>query len=208
MKKLEYPLVVVNLTLKQCDKVMSMLLTTSLPKAGYNRNFPRKALHGPPSFMGGGVHHLYATMVVQHVQEMMTEAPQDSPTGQLIRTSIEQAKLELGLNGRLFDHNFKMVGHLLTECWIKKVWKETSEYGIRIVKRTTSLQTECKGDRMLMEAFMQNGYKGKELRELNKCRLYLLCTTLADIANGKGDKLLTAAIHCHRSPMIERCQFE
>jgi hypothetical protein len=31
---------------------------------------------------------------------MMTEAPQDSPTGQLIRTSIEQAKLELGLAGR------------------------------------------------------------------------------------------------------------
>jgi hypothetical protein len=25
------------------------------------------------------------------------------------------------LEGRLFDHNVKMVGHLLTECWIKKV---------------------------------------------------------------------------------------
>jgi hypothetical protein len=106
-------------------------------------------------------------MVAKHVQQMMTEAPKDSPTGQLIPTSIEQAKLELGLEGRLYDHNFKMVGHLLTECWIKKVWKETSKYGIRIVERTPSLQPECQGDRMLMEAFMQNGYKGKELRELN-----------------------------------------
>jgi hypothetical protein len=44
-KKLEYPLVTVTLTGKQCDKVMRMLLATSLPKAGYNRNFPRKALH-------------------------------------------------------------------------------------------------------------------------------------------------------------------
>jgi hypothetical protein len=93
----------------------------------------------------------------------MTEAPQDSPTGQLICTSIEQAKLELGLEGRLFDHNFKMARHLLTECWIKKIWKETSDYGIRIVERTMSLQTECEGNRMLMEAFMQNGYKGREL---------------------------------------------
>jgi hypothetical protein len=134
-------------------------------------------------------------MVAKHVQEMMPEAPQDSPTGQLIRISIEQAKLELGLESRLFDHNFKMVGHLLTECWIKKVWKETSEYGIGIVERTTSLQTECKGDRMLMEAFMQNGYRGNELCELIKCRLYLRCTTPADIAIGKGDKLLTAGIH-------------
>jgi hypothetical protein len=39
---------------------------------------------------------------------------------------------------------------------------------------------------MLMEAFMQNGYKGKERRELNKCRLYLQCTNLADITSGKG----------------------
>jgi hypothetical protein len=60
------------------------------------------------------------TMVAKHVQEMMTEAPHDSPMGQLIQTSIEQEKLELGREGRLFDHNFKTVGHLLTQCWIKK----------------------------------------------------------------------------------------
>jgi hypothetical protein len=106
MKKLEYVLVAVTLTRKQCDKIMSTLLSTSLSKAGYNRNFPRKALHGPPSFMGGDVHHIYATMVAKHVQEMMTEAPQDSPTGQLIRTSIEQAKLELSsltMNSKQWD---------------------------------------------------------------------------------------------------------
>jgi hypothetical protein len=58
------------------------------------------------------------------------------------------AKLELGLEGRLFDHNFKMVGHLLTECWIKKVCKETCEYDFRIVEQTTTYklnakETEC-----------------------------------------------------------------
>jgi hypothetical protein len=142
MKKLEYPFVAVTLTRKQCDKIMSTLLSTSLSKAGYNRNFPRNALHGPPSFMGGDVHHIYATMIAKHVQEMMTEAPQDSPTGQLIRISIEQAKLEVGLAGRLFDHDFKTVGHLITECWIKNVWKETSAYGLRIIEQTASLKPE------------------------------------------------------------------
>jgi hypothetical protein len=138
---------------------MSTLLTTFLSKAGYNRNFPRKALHGPPSLMGGGAHHIYTTMVAKHAQEMMTEAPHNSPTCQLIRTSIEQAKLELGLEGRLFDHDFKAVGHLITECWIKNVWKETSEYSLHIIEKTTSVKTECEGDKMLMEAFMHNGYK-------------------------------------------------
>jgi hypothetical protein len=187
---------------------MSTLLSTSLSKAGYNCNFPRKALHGPPSFMGGDVHHIYATMVAKHVQEMMTEAPQDSPTGQLIRTSIEQAKLELGLAGRLFDHDFKTVGHLITECWIKNLWKETSAYGFRLIEQMGSLKPECEGDKMLMEAIIQTGYKGRELRDLTKCRLYLQCSNLADITNGKGNKILAAAIQCHRSALIERKQYK
>jgi hypothetical protein len=116
----------------------------------------------------------------------------------------EQAKLELGLVGRLFDQDFKTVGHLITECWIKNVWKEVSAYGLRIIEHTASLKPECEGGKMLMEAFMQNGYKGKELRELNKCKLYLHCTNLADITNGKGTKILAAAIQCHQSALIEQ----
>jgi hypothetical protein len=61
---------------------------------------------------------------------------------------------------------------------------------------------------MLMEAFMQHGYKGKALGDLNKCRLYLQCTNLADITNGKGNKILAAAIQCHRSALIEQKQYE
>jgi hypothetical protein len=80
-------------------------------------------------------------------------------------------------------------------------------YGLRIIEQTASLEPECEGDKMLIEAFMQNGYKGKELRELNRCRLYLQCTNLADITNGKGNKIL-AAIQCHRSALIEQKQYE
>jgi hypothetical protein len=61
---------------------------------------------------------------------------------------------------------------------------------------------------MLIEEFMHNGSKGKEICELNKCRLYLQCANLADITNGKGDKILTAAIQCRRSPLIEQKQYE
>jgi hypothetical protein len=99
---------------------MSTLLPPTLVKAGYNRNFPRNALHGPSEIMGGGVHHIYANMVAKHAHEIMTEA-HSSPVGHLIRISSEQARLEHGLRGRLFDHNFKEVGHLLTDCWIKRV---------------------------------------------------------------------------------------
>jgi hypothetical protein len=102
----------------QYDKSDEHSSSTKLLKAGYNCNFQRKALHGPPSLLGGGVHHIYyTTLVAKHAQETMTDAPHNSPMG----TSIKKAKLELGMRGRLFDHNFKEVGYLLTDCWIMLV---------------------------------------------------------------------------------------
>jgi hypothetical protein len=64
--------------------------------------------------------------------------------------------------------------------------KDTSEYGLHIIEQTGSLKPEYEGDKMLLEAFMQNGYKGKELRELNKSRLYLHCVNLTDITNSNS----------------------
>jgi hypothetical protein len=52
------------------------------------------------------------------------------------------------------------------------------------------------------------GLRGKELRELHKCRLYLQCTNLKDITNGKGDKILAAAIQCRQSALIEQKQYQ
>jgi hypothetical protein len=69
------------------------------------------------------------------------------------------------MRGRLFDHNLKEVGHLLTDCWIKQVWTETSENVICIIERTTSLKPGCEGNSMIMEVFMHNGYKGKDPQE-------------------------------------------
>jgi hypothetical protein len=40
-------------------------------------------------------------MVAKNVQEVMTEAPQDSPTGQFIRTSIE-GKIGTGIGRQTF----------------------------------------------------------------------------------------------------------
>jgi hypothetical protein len=40
-----------------------------------------------------------------------------------------------------------------------------------------------------MEAFTNYGYKGKELRELNKCRIHLQVTFLLDITDGQGRKI-------------------
>jgi hypothetical protein len=50
LKKIEYALPAVNLSKAQCHKLMRPILQAALPKAGYNRNFPKEVIHGPNGF--------------------------------------------------------------------------------------------------------------------------------------------------------------
>ena len=40
--------------------------------------------------------------------------------------------IEIGIGRNLFTLNYSLFGHLLTECWIKNIWKYASENEIRI----------------------------------------------------------------------------
>ena len=62
MKTLEYPLVALTLTEKECDHIMAPILDGALPKAGICRNIPRAVLYGDPEHQGLGVHNIYTTM--------------------------------------------------------------------------------------------------------------------------------------------------
>jgi hypothetical protein len=197
-KKLEYPLTVINPSRQTCDRIMHRILKTALPKSGYNSHFPRKALYGPGKMMGGELHNLYATMVGKHLYEILTEAPYDSPTGNLLRTSIEQCKVELGLGGDLFTHDYKKLHHLVTECWITKVWQELHLNDIVLHQCTPNLRLRCTNDHFIMDAFIHTGYKRRLLHDLNQCRIYLQVTTVSDMTNGTGTQLLPQALHCER----------
>ena len=74
----------------------------------------------------------------------------------------------------------------MTESWIESTWKFMSENGIQLKDETPEISLARENDKILMEVFIENGYKGTELRRLNSCRLHLQSTTLADITSGDG----------------------
>lgn len=96
-----------------------------------------------------------------------TAGQSDSITGQLIRASIEAAKLELGLGDTLFQHNFKTVGHLLTPCWIKHSWQFMHKFNIAMMEGTPTLLLLRISDKYLVEHFLLNSFTGATLACLN-----------------------------------------
>ena len=199
MKSLEYPLLALTLTEDECNHIMAPVLTASLTKNHVCRNFPRDVVYGPKSERGLGIKNLYTTKGINQVSALVQYiGTRDHTTGQLIRASIESAKIEMGIGNNIFSYDFNKFHPLLTNTWIKDVWKFMRENEIRITEQVTSnpiLRRE--NDSFIMERIvLLDRYSPAELSHINRCRIHLQATTQADITTGDGLQFNPLAYSC------------
>jgi hypothetical protein len=114
MKTIEYPLLALTLTEKECTHIMAPILMGGLPACGICRNFPCDVVYAPTKFIGLDLHNIYITMGVFRTDLLSSEGQRNSITGNLICATIEATKLELGLGQSLFQNNYRQFGHLPT----------------------------------------------------------------------------------------------
>ena len=185
---LVYPLPATTFTAQECLKIMRPILNAGLPRSGIVRSFPRAVVHGPIGVQGLGIPDLYVCQGAAHM-EVASRFGTASPhhlTGSLLRTSAKQLKLELGCPGPVLSQNFDDFGHLATPCLLTCLWRFLFLHHMRMADATPDfpLLREC--DQYLIPAFLSSGYRGPQLGQLNRCRLFLQAITLADITTGCG----------------------
>ena len=190
MKGLEYPLPAMTLSEKQCAKIMTTIKQGLLPKAQISKSIPEAVLYGPIDDGGMGLHHLYHTQGLLHIDKFVKHIASNSITGKLLRVTVELAQLEIGIGRQLFSLDYCDFECLLEVSWIKSLWKFAYDNEITIINRITSMPLpQREGDVFLMEAFQAQGYTNNQLKMLNNCRKFLQVMTLADITTGSGDAL-------------------
>ena len=118
-------------------------------------------------------------------------------TGQILKTTYEQAVVEAGLPGDLCKWKFEDWAAIFSQkLWISETWRFCSDNNIKI--RTNGegkLRPRRRNDRFLMPEFKRRGFKGAQLARINRCRMFLKVITVGDIATIEGD-------HVH--PAIEK----
>ena len=107
-------------------------------------------------------------------------------TGDLIRASLEQLHLEIGLPDRTDQWRWKSIDCLATECWLKDLLKYMSQHDFQLTDTLPTLRSYRASNKFLMKEFLANGYFKKDLQMLNECRKYLRVTTLAEITSADG----------------------
>ena len=90
------------------------------------------------------------------------------------------------------------------KTWISNVWKYCLDTGITI---QTGMEEHVKmrreHDKSLMQLFYKMGNRGKTLRSLNRCRLYMKVNTITGLAIMDGTKLRQEAIEVKRSEQFQ-----
>ena len=133
-----------------------------------------------------------------HIEKFQTHFGTSSITGKLLQVSMETAQLEVGVGRNLFQLDFDTYGDLLTDCWIKTLWKFCQSNNITLLDRHSHFPTpQQENDVFLMEIFVHEGYSKAKLAKINRCRLYLGALTLSDVMNGYGNGF-TTAYQCNR----------
>jgi len=182
MKSLLYPLPALTLTEAQCTKIMAPVISAGLNCLGVSSKMPRKIVYGNKDEFGLGIINLYHYQGTERISILNKHVDQDTITGKMLRTTIEAAKIEVGSCTHFLQLDYKVYGTLLTDSWIKDVWKFACEHKIQILeKHTGTIDKRGENDVMIMDACVALGYNKSSLKKINQCRIYLQVMTLQDV---------------------------
>ena len=193
MKTLEYPMTATTISENEWEEIMKPLLKAGLPRAGFVKTFPRDVLFGPTTFQGLGIMHPWYHQQLLHLIALFEHTQQQTMTGQLLITSYEQLRLEMGTSRFMTDIQYKTMKDTVTKTWITDLWEFVDQFQIQIRDDVRQITTKRKHDKIIMDEFVKAGYGGKSLKNLNECRMFLHAVTLSDIASADGEEITSHA---------------
>jgi hypothetical protein len=189
---LRYPLPACNLTEPQGTQITQILYRQILPSLGACRHYPLVYRHAPASLNGLALPHPYVEQGIAHICLILTHGAIDSPTGALLRASLEQAQLEIGIGSSFLLESFDTYGFLLTNCLWSTIWAFISAHHITLSYPDQVLpQRQRQGDEFIMQRLVQQDTLSRaDLISCNRCRLAIEAVTLADIVTGDGKRII------------------
>jgi hypothetical protein len=132
--------------------------------------------------------HLWNDKNIDHITSLLKHGDRDphNVTGYLLRDELAMMRLELGLPEHPFENLYKQFSHCTMSVYLQPTWEFCNEHNFLVKDNQPQLHLRRQHDQFLVQAFADNGYKKKDLRLLNICRLWINARTLADITTGDG----------------------
>ena len=193
-KTIEYVLPFAHFNKTQWISLHKHLYRPVLPKAGATRSFPLILRYAPAAFYGLGLPDGEILQGTAKINFVLRNGASGSLAGDALLATLEQLQLEAGISQPVLQQPFSRFDSWTTTCWWKHVWEFLSNHNIHLHNNSLEFpQPQREHDRVLAEIFLADGLDTKTLQSLQRCRCYMECTTIADIATGSGTHIRQSA---------------
>jgi hypothetical protein len=200
--KMQYPIGSTCFTSKQCTKIQARYLPTFLSRMGINKTTACAVRHGPQSLGGMDVFHLETEQAVQHTKLMVSHIRKKDEVGRMIQNSIDQLQIQAGTSWAVLSKPGKKARMYVDPCYVTHTWEFLDKIGSNIrIEPSTWTRPQRAGDRFIMDDVANiPGIKPIELVYVQRVRLFLGVTTLADISTSCGQALSEWALKATANP--------
>jgi len=178
---------------KTLNKILSPLLTTTLPKMGLNRNTPHEIIHSPITLGGLGIKNLYVEQGTRHIKFLVKHLRANTDISTHIQIAFTWNQKQIGFQKSIFEYPEITCPHI-SPGWFQNTKLFLSEIkGKIIATNLTTIQPRRDNDRPIMEDIIQEfnarQISKNDINKINAVRLFLRIEFLSDMSNTNGNQL-------------------
>jgi hypothetical protein len=177
--------------LTKSEEIQRPVVNAILPKMGINRNTARTVVFGTSKYGGLGLDHLSAVQGFAQLQYLIGSLRTQDTTGDLYQMLLEYTQLECGTDTTILEADFTMYEPaILAKNWITECWRYMSLCKSTVAITGIWAPTKARqGDTALMDEFLKQDMTDLQLKDVNRCRIYLQVFHVSDITDLAGNTI-------------------
>ena len=181
-RKLNYGFSAVVADPDDLEHTFSVIYRDALSCLGVNKNIMLYYRLAPKRFMGLEMPHPTIDMLSQKLQLLRSEWDQLTPTGNMLRQSLEVFQMELGMSGNVFDLDYDLWSPLCSDGWWKNFWHLCSMFKVNFkLDGRFCIPLLREGDEPFMDWVVRSGpFTAAEIIKINRVRKFKGVHSVAD----------------------------
>ena len=154
---------------------------------------PKAVIYAPTSHGGIGFRHLHSEQGLQKVLQILKHLRTQTSLGTTIELAIKAHQIHSGVALPILEYTDPIPW--MSDQWITNVQSFLHSVHSKIQLTTPwTIPAIRQNDQHLMNAFQARSYSIPKLKVLNHCQMALQATTLAEIVDHTGNRLLQDAL--------------
>ena len=191
---LSYRMIVTQFTEQQWNKAVAPAICTTYNVAV---NFTRAVLYGPLGYQDIGFQNPYLLQEIIHIIALLNKSVCNSSTSKLLHANAEQSFQCWDWNS-VSSYLHTLQCNTFASC-IPSGWYKSPLYKLDIAEDYGNLPLLYKKGVYIMQTFVDNGFKGVNLKAVNVVHKFLKAVSLADIVTVNGNRIYQQAFEATAS---------